>query len=80
MTDVPLPAMGNNQLALEVHRLMDRYRLNDGNELYRAMLAYGKACAAEATERAAKVCDKRDMGDGSREDQEARRCGAAIRG
>ena len=36
--------------------------------------------AARERELCAQVCDARDMGDGSREDQEARRCAAAIRG
>ena len=33
----------------------------------------------QALEEAAKVCDKRYMGDNNREDLEARRCAAAIR-
>ena len=36
--------------------------------------------AARERELCAQVCDARDMKDGSREDQEARRCAAAIRG
>ena len=34
---------------------------------------------ADKQEQCAKVCASRDMGDGSREDQEARRCESAIR-
>lgn len=34
---------------------------------------------AEALEEAAKVCERRFMGDHNREDMEARRCAAAIR-
>lgn len=39
-----------------------------------------RRAAARERELCAQVCDARDMGDGSREDQEARRCAAAIRG
>lgn len=35
--------------------------------------------AAQVAEHCAALCDARDMGDGTREDQEARRCAAAIR-
>ena len=38
------------------------------------------AAVARERELCAQVCDARDMKDGSREDQEARRCAAAIRG
>lgn len=41
------------------------------------MLTIEKALAAER-QRCAKVCYARDMGGGSREDQEAKRCGDAI--
>lgn len=44
-------------------------------EIRAAILAYGKA----QRDRCAAKCASRDMGDGSREDQEARRCEAAIR-
>ena len=37
-----------------------------------------KACAYQA-EQDAKLCDARVMGDNNREDQEAKRCAAAIR-
>jgi len=38
-----------------------------------------RAAVAHERERAARVCDARVMGDNNREDQEARRCAAAIR-
>ena len=44
-------------------------------ELRAAIFAYGRT----QRERCAAKCASRDMGDGSREDQEARRCEAAIR-
>ena len=37
------------------------------------------AARADKQEQCAKVCAARDMGDGSREDQESRRCESAIR-
>jgi len=37
------------------------------------------ALRAEALEEAAQVCERRFMGDHTREDMEARRCAAAIR-
>ena len=38
-----------------------------------------RAAVAVALEEAAKVCERRFMGDHTREDMEARRCAAAIR-
>ncbi|MEN9905773.1 MAG: hypothetical protein RLZZ555_2338, partial [Pseudomonadota bacterium] len=40
---------------------------------------YARAALAVALEEAAKVCERRFMGDLNREDMEARRCAAAIR-
>lgn len=47
----------------------------DAASLRAAILSYGRA----ERERAATACAKRDTGDGTREDQEARRCASAIR-
>ena len=51
-----------------------RYQLN--KHAYRDVVA---AAIAVALEEAAKVCERRFMGDHTREDMEARRCAAAIR-
>ena len=40
---------------------------------------FAQLARADKQEQCAKVCASRDMGDGSREDQEARRCESAIR-
>lgn len=40
---------------------------------------FAQLARADKQEQCAKVCAARDMGDGSREDQEARRCESAIR-
>lgn len=51
-----------------------RYQLN--KHAYRDVVA---AAIAVALEEAAMVCERRFMGDHTREDMEARRCAAAIR-
>lgn len=48
-------------------------------EARRNYLAEADAAIALVLEEAAKVCDRRYMGDNNREDMEARRCAAAIR-
>lgn len=42
-------------------------------------LAYADKAIALVLEEAARVCERRYMGDNNREDMEARRCAAAIR-
>ena len=48
-------------------------------EAQRNYRAEARAALAVALEEAAKVCERRFMGDHNREDMEARRCAAAIR-
>lgn len=49
------------------------------DEARAAIAVLRPALRAEALEEAAKVCERRFMGDHNREDMEARRCAAAIR-
>lgn len=51
--DMPLPEppKGNDRLALEVHRLMNHYRIDNGDELYRTMRAIVAAEVAKERER-----------------------------
>ena len=55
-------------------KAVQRYELN--RHAYRDFL---DAAIAVALEEAAKVCERRFMGDHNREDMEARRCAAPIR-
>ena len=67
------------KLAEESYRQGVNNTLQSAKEAAEKALVLGieKALAAER-KRCAEVCYARDMGDGSREDQEARRCGDAI--
>jgi hypothetical protein len=55
-------------------KAVQRYQLN--RHAYRDVV---DAALAVALEEAARVCERRFMGDHNREDMEARRCAAAIR-
>ena len=70
------------RMAREVKYLpkwMDLCR-KDEDALVRFFHAAYAAGAAAEREACAKVCESRYMGDNNREDMEARRCAAAIRG
>jgi hypothetical protein len=54
--DMPLPEP-DNRLALEVHRLMHHYLIDNGDEIYRTMRAYVAAEVAKERERAAKAAE-----------------------
>lgn len=59
MSAVPLPEPKRiSDLAKRVHWLMDHYRLTDGDELYRAMRAYGDAVRADERERMMPLIDE----------------------
>lgn len=55
------------------------YMLMQACSAWVAWQAAWAACRTEALEYAAKLCDKRVMGDHNREDAEAKRCAEAIR-
>jgi hypothetical protein len=53
---------------------------DDDTQVYRSELEAAVKAAIEAEREAcAKLCEARYMGDNNREDEEARRCAAAIR-
>ena len=66
---------GSNWNAENCNQTDDGSYPEDQREYYR-MLA--RAAIAVVLEEAAKVCERRFMGDNTREDMEARRCAAAI--
>lgn len=75
---------GSNWNAENFNQTDDGSDPEDQREYYRmlaraAIAVLCPALRAEALEEAAKVCERRFMGDHNREDMEARRCAAAIR-
>ena len=68
---------------IEWRKQADAYAVSQTSDLYELGLIaderFAQLARADKQEQCAKVCAARDMGDGSREDQEARRCESAIR-
>jgi hypothetical protein len=71
MNDLPLPPMPEDALMFS-----EGYGPTYSAE---QMQAYARAYGRMVQERCAALCDARVMGDGNREDEEAKRCAAAIR-
>jgi hypothetical protein len=68
-----------DDLVERVARAIRHWYNDDAPATDRPSTVAARAAIAVALEEAAKVCERRFMGDHNREDMEARRCAAAIR-